>query len=57
MCDGSHSLLYFITQIVDISELKQSERVNRHLMERITLANEAGEIGVYEWKLMSNETM
>ena len=55
--DGSHSPLYFIAQIVDISELKQSELVNRRLMERITLANEAGEIGVYEWNLMSNEMM
>ena len=33
--------LYFIAQIVDISELKQSEQVNQRLMERITLANEA----------------
>lgn len=55
--DGERRPLYFIAQIIDISELKQSEQVNRHLMERITLANEAGEIGVYEWNLMSNEMM
>lgn len=55
--DGARHPLYFIAQIIDISELKQSEQVNRHLMERITLANEAGEIGVYEWNLMSKEMM
>jgi len=55
--DGAHQPLYFISQIIDISELKQSEQVNRHLMERITLANEAGEIGVYEWNLTRNEMM
>ncbi|MEZ3499155.1 diguanylate cyclase [Pantoea sp. KPR_PJ] len=53
--DSNGCPLYFIAQIIDISELKQSEQVNRHLMERITLANEAGEIGVYEWNLMNNE--
>jgi len=55
--DGAQQPLYFISQIIDISELKQSEQVNRHLMERITLANEAGEIGVYEWNLTRNEMM
>ncbi|MGJ0190898.1 diguanylate cyclase [Pantoea sp. RRHST58] len=55
--DGAQQPLYFIAQIIDISELKQSEQVNRHLMERITLANEAGEIGVYEWNLTRNEMM
>lgn len=46
--------LYFITQIEDINELKQSEQVNRQLMERITLANEAGGIGIWEWDLIDN---
>lgn len=55
--DAARKPLYFISQIIDISELKQSEQVNRHLMERITLANEAGEIGVYEWNLVRNEMM
>ena len=41
--------LYFISQIEDISDLKQSEAENQRLMERITLANEAGGIGVWEW--------
>lgn len=49
--------LYFIAQIVDISELKQSEQVNRRLMERITLANEAGGIGVWEWNLLTGEML
>ncbi len=49
--------LYYIAQIVDISELKQSEQVNRRLMERITLANEAGGIGVWEWNLVTGEML
>ncbi|MCW0135768.1 PAS domain S-box protein [Escherichia coli] len=40
--------LYFIAQIEDINELKRTEQVNRQLMERITLANEAGGIGIWE---------
>jgi len=43
--------LYFIAQIEDINDLKQSESVNKRLMERITLANEAGGIGIWEWEL------
>jgi len=42
---------------VDISELKQSEQVNQRLMERITLANEAGGIGVWEWNLLNGEML
>ena len=45
--DGSP--LYFIAQIEDINDLKQTEWVNKRLMERITLANEAGGIGIWEW--------
>ncbi|MDO6405239.1 diguanylate cyclase [Pantoea phytobeneficialis] len=55
--DAQQQPLYFISQIVDISELKQSEQVNRRLMERITLANEAGGIGVWEWNLVTGELM
>nr|WP_310617920.1 diguanylate cyclase [Pantoea cypripedii] len=55
--DTQQQPLYFISQIVDISELKQSEQVNRRLMERITLANEAGGIGVWEWNLLTGELM
>lgn len=47
--DGSP--LYFIAQIEDINDLKQTEWVNKRLMERITLANEAGGIGIWEWDL------
>ena len=42
---------YFIAQIEDINDLKQTEWVNKRLMERITLANEAGGIGIWEWDL------
>lgn len=43
--------LYFIAQVEDISELKRTEAENHRLMERITLANQAGGIGVWEWVL------
>ncbi|KFK96822.1 MULTISPECIES: diguanylate cyclase [unclassified Serratia (in: enterobacteria)] len=45
--------LYFISQVEDINELKLAEAENRLLIERITLANRAGGIGVWEW--MVNE--
>ncbi|PVZ83848.1 diguanylate cyclase [Serratia sp. S1B] len=41
--------LYFIFQVEDISELKRTEAENRLLVERITLANQAGGIGIWEW--------
>jgi len=53
--DTAQQPLYFIAQIVDISELRQSEQTNRQLMERITLANEAGGIGVWEWNLKTGQ--
>ncbi|AKG67724.1 diguanylate cyclase [Serratia fonticola] len=43
--------LYFISQVEDINELKRTEAENRSLVERITLANQAGGIGVWEWML------
>ncbi|MFP1495547.1 hypothetical protein ACLB1Q_01090 [Escherichia coli] len=46
--------LYFMAQIEDINELKRTEQVNQQLMERITLANEAGGIGIWEWELKPN---
>lgn len=50
--DGSP--LYFIAQIEDINDLKHTEWLNKRLMERITLANEAGGIGIWEWDLEPN---
>ncbi len=50
--DGSP--LYLIAQIEDINDLKHTEWVNKRLMERITLANEAGGIGIWEWDLVSD---
>ncbi|WP_413741360.1 diguanylate cyclase [Sodalis sp. RH15] len=47
--------LYFISQIEDITEVKHSEIVNRRLMERITLANEAGGVGIWEWNIVSDD--
>ncbi|MCH9298058.1 diguanylate cyclase [Pantoea allii] len=55
--DNAQQPLYFIAQIINISELKQSELVNQRLMERITLANEAGGIGVWEWNMISGEVL
>lgn len=43
--------LYFISQIEDINDLKTAEQINKRLMERITLANEAGGIGIWEWDI------
>ncbi|WP_261640211.1 diguanylate cyclase [Erwinia mallotivora] len=53
--DSEQQPLYFIAQIEDFTGLKQTEEVNRRLMQRITLANEAGEIGVWEWNLQSGD--
>ncbi|MFS2224569.1 diguanylate cyclase [Pantoea sp. B65] len=53
--DSEQQPLYFISQIEDITELRRSTEVNRLLMERITLANEAGGIGVWEWNVARNE--
>lgn len=49
--DSELQPLYFISQMEDISDLKQTEEINRSLMQRITLANKAGGIGVWEWDL------
>ncbi|WON75817.1 diguanylate cyclase [Serratia sp. UGAL515B_01] len=49
--DAQTQPLYFIIQIENINELKRTEAENHRLMERITLANEAGGIGVWEWVL------
>lgn len=43
--------LYFISQIEDISEIKHNNIINQRLMERITLANEAGGVGIWEWDI------
>ncbi len=51
---GDGTPLYFISQIEDINDLKQTEWVNKRLMERITLANEAGGIGIWEWELATD---
>ena len=53
--NSDHQPLYFISQVEDITALKHSNEQNRLLMERITIANEAGGIGVWDWYLDSNE--
>lgn len=52
--DTDSSPLYLIAQIEDINDLKHTEWINKRLMERITLANEAGGIGIWEWDLASD---
>ncbi|WP_413737617.1 diguanylate cyclase [Sodalis sp. RH21] len=47
--DQHDTPLYFISQIEDITDVKRSEIINQRLMERITLANEAGGVGIWEW--------
>ncbi|WP_145482340.1 diguanylate cyclase [Yersinia aldovae] len=46
--DHEQQPLYYIAQVEDINDLKRTEIINRRLMERITLANEAGGIGIWE---------
>lgn len=46
--DHEQQPLYYISQVEDINDLKKTEIINRRLMERITLANEAGGIGIWE---------
>lgn len=53
--DSERNPLYFISQIEDITELKRTEEENRRLMERITLANDAGGIGVWEWDMITDK--
>lgn len=53
--DADTMPLYFISQIADITDLKKTEEVNRRLMARITLANEAGGIGVWDWSLKTGK--
>ncbi|MGN7974819.1 diguanylate cyclase [Serratia sp. 22264] len=45
--------LYFISQVEDISELKRTAAENHRLVERITLANQVGGVGVWEWMMHS----
>ncbi|CAI1204667.1 Cyclic di-GMP phosphodiesterase Gmr [Serratia proteamaculans] len=47
--------LYFISQVEDISELKRTAAENHRLVERITLANQVGGIGVWEWVMDGEE--
>ncbi|MEM6160885.1 diguanylate cyclase [Erwinia sp. P6884] len=49
--DSEQLPLYFISQIEDITDLRRTEEVNKRLMQRITLANEAGGIAVWDWNL------
>lgn len=52
--DPDGTPLYFISQVEDINELKKTESVNNRLMERITLANQAGGVGIWEWDLVND---
>lgn len=52
--DAEQNPLYFIAQIEDISHLKRTEMANERLVERMTLANDAGGIGIWEWNLTEN---
>lgn len=53
--DTQNVPLYVIAQVEDISDLKQTEWMNKRLMERITLANEAGGIGIWEWDMLNDQ--
>ncbi|WP_145492230.1 diguanylate cyclase [Yersinia rohdei] len=53
--DHEQQPLYFIAQVEDINDLKKTEIINRRLMERITLANEAGGIGIWELEIKKQQ--
>lgn len=53
--DTEQRPLYYILQVVDISEIKQSEQANKGLQTQISLANEAGNISVWEWNLTTGQ--
>lgn len=53
--DRENAPLYFISQVEDITEVKRSQSINQELVERITLANEAGGVGIWEWNIVTNE--
>ncbi|KEA50554.1 diguanylate cyclase [Mangrovibacter sp. MFB070] len=53
--DANNTPLYVIAQVEDINDLKHSEWMNKRLMERITLANEAGGIGIWEWDMLNDQ--
>ncbi|WP_158783554.1 diguanylate cyclase [Pantoea sp. BAV 3049] len=53
--DSEYLPLYFISQIEDFTDLKKTEEVNRLLMQRVTLANEAGGVGVWDWNLKTGK--
>lgn len=52
--DKRNAPLYFISQIEDITDVKESEMTHRRLMERITLANKAGGVGIWEWDIKTD---
>ncbi|TCV91938.1 PAS domain S-box protein [Biostraticola tofi] len=47
--DENQMPLYFISQVEDITIFKQTALTNQRLMERVTLANEAGGVGIWEY--------
>lgn len=45
---------YFVTQVEDIDSRKRAELERERLAERIKLATDAGQIGIWEWDLARN---
>ncbi|HBP6459474.1 TPA: diguanylate cyclase [Pseudomonas aeruginosa] len=45
---------YFVTQVEDIDSRKRAELERERLAERVKLATDAGQIGIWEWDLRHN---
>lgn len=53
--DDRQRPLYYLLQVVDLTEIKQSEQANKGLQAQMTLANEAGGISVWELNLTTGQ--
>jgi signal transduction histidine kinase/ActR/RegA family two-component response regulator len=51
--DGAIVAIFGVIQ--DVTETREAERERQRLLERVTLATQAGHIGIWEWNLLTNE--
>jgi signal transduction histidine kinase len=53
--DGSVIALFGVLQ--DVTEMKSSERERSRLRDRVTVATQAGHIGIWEWNVVTDEVV
>ena len=53
--DSNGVPLYFVSQIIDITDSKRSEKELKDSEERLSLATQAASIGVWDWDIVNNE--